>query len=118
MELSGLKQLIEAFKSARRSEIILIGVALCALLLCFMNGIPKGEIATEEEKRMQRILSQIEGAGSVRVMLSMDGSGEHKGAVVAAPGAEQIEVKLKLQQAMHTLTGLELDQIEVVKSKR
>lgn len=113
-----MKQLIEAFKSARKTEIILIVSAICALLLCLAGASPKSEITTPEEERMQRILSRIDGAGSVRVMLSSNEDGEHRGAIVVAPGAEEIEVQLKLQQAIHTLTGLELDQIEVVKSKR
>lgn len=118
MELSGLKQLIEAFKAARKTEIILIAAALCALFLCLTDGSSLKEAATEEEKRIQHILSQIEGAGKVHVMLSEDESGLKQGAVVAAAGAERIEVMLELQQVMHTLTGLELDRIEVVKSKR
>lgn len=118
MELSGLKQLIEAFKTARRTEIILIIAAICALLYCLMDGSAQGRIATDEEKRIQNILSRIEGAGKVHVMLSTDEAGSHQGAIIAAGGAEEIAVRLELQQAMHTLTGLELERIEVVKSKR
>jgi len=73
---------------------------------------------TEEERRIQSILSRIDGAGDVQVMLSSEENGEARGAIVVAPGAERIEVLLKLQQAIHTLTGLELEQIEVIKSER
>lgn len=113
-----MKQFIEAFKTARRTEIILIIVALCALLYCLMDGSSPGRFATDEERRLQHILSQIEGAGTVHVMLSTDEDGLSQGAIVASAGAEKIKVRLELQQAMHTLTGLDLDRIEVVKSKR
>ena len=113
-----MKQLIEAIKAARKQEIILILLAVCALFLCSADSLPSREMATEEELRIQRILSQIEGAGPVCVMLSSDANGVPVGAIIAAPGAERIEVQLKLLQAVHTLTGLELEQIEIVKSKR
>jgi len=114
-----LKLLVEAFKSARKAEIIIVAAALLMLLLLGVgNTISENDAVTDEERRMQRILSQIEGAGNVKVMLSTDESGALMGAVIAAPGAEGIAVQLRLQQAVHTLTELELDRIEVVKSKR
>lgn len=114
-----MKLLVEAFKSARKAEIIIVAAALLMLILLSLgNSFPVDGAVTDEERRMQRILSQVEGAGSVKVMLSTDESGELLGAVVAASGAGEIAVQLRLQQAVHTLTELELDQIEVVKSKR
>lgn len=88
------------------------------LLLGFGNSLQGDNTATMEERRMQRILSQIEGAGSVKVMLSTDETGALLGAVIASAGADEIAVQLRLQQAVHTLTELELDRIEVVRSKR
>lgn len=114
-----MKLLIEAFKSARKTEIIIVAAALIVLLMLGIgNSIPGDGTVTEMESRMQRILSQIEGAGRVKVMLSEDDSGSLTGAVIAASGAEEIAVRLRLQQAVRTLTELKLDQIEVVKSKR
>ena len=113
-----MKQFIEAFKTARKTEIILIAAALCALLFCLTEGNTNERIATEEELRIQHILSQIEGAGEVQVMISTDETGAYQGAIIAAVGAEQIYVKLELLQAMHTLTGMDLEQIDVVESKR
>ena len=114
-----MKLLVEAFKSARKAEIAIIAAALFMLFLAsFGNTIPSGDAVTEDERRMQRILSQIDGAGMVKVMLSTDETGELLGAVIAASGAGEINVQLHLQQAVHTLTELELDRIKVVKSKR
>ena len=70
-----------------------------------------------DEKRMERLLSSIEGAGRVSVMISQGTDGEIAGVVVAASGADDLRVMLELQRAVRTLTGLELDRIEIVKSK-
>ena len=111
-----MKQLIEALKSARKLEICIAVAALAALLALSIGG-GTGQQASEEELRMQRILSRIEGAGRVSVMLSGDGMC-CMGAVVASSGAEDISVMLQLQRAVRALTGLELEQIEIVKSGR
>ena len=112
-----MKQLMEALKSARKLEIC-IGLAVVAVLLVLGLGGGGESGASVEEKRMERILSQIEGAGRVSVMLSDDGTGNCAGAVVAASGAEDIAVLLRLQRAVQTLTGLEAEDIEIVKSGR
>ena len=75
-----------------------------------------GSGADDTEARMERILSRIEGAGRVTVMLS-GGEGAIEGAVVAASGAGDARVVLELQRAVRALTGLELEKIEIVKSK-
>lgn len=113
-----MKLLIEAFKSARKTEIILIIAAVCALAVCMCGPAGDSISSSDEEKRMGHILSQIEGAGKVQVMLSNEGEASRRGAVVIASGAGQIDVQIKLQQAVHTLTGLELNRIEVIESKR
>ena len=112
-----MKQLMNALKSARRIEIWIIIVMLCVLLVLGM-GRQEGmeSVSSDEELRLQRLLSRIEGAGRVAVMLSgsMDGSG---GCVVVSSGAEDVRVMLELQHAVQALTGLQLDRIEIVKSE-
>ena len=112
-----MKQLMEALKSARKLEICIAVAAIAVLLALGLGGGSNGG-ASVEERRMERILSEIEGAGRVSVMLSVDGEGACSGAVVAASGAEDIAVLLKLQWAVQTLTGLEAGDIEIVKSGR
>ena len=109
-----MKQLSDLLKGARRIEFWIAAVAICALLALAMGSGDSG--ALDDEARMERILSRIEGAGRVTVMLS--GSGDAvEGAVVAASGAGDARVVLELQRAVRALTGLELDKIEIVKSK-
>lgn len=112
-----MKQLMEALKSARKLEICIALAVVAALLVLGLGGGSNGG-ASPEERRMERILSEIEGAGRVSVMLSEDEKGACSGAVVAASGAEDIAVLLRLQRAVQTLTGLEVENIEIVKSGR
>ena len=112
-----MKRLMEALKSARKLEIC---IALAAIAILMLLGLGNGGDggASPEERRMERILSEIEGAGRVSVKLSEDEKGACSGAVVAASGAEDIAVLLRLQGAVQTLTGLEPENIEIVKSGR
>lgn len=112
-----MKRLIEALKPARKLEIWIVLAALAVLLVLGLgSGSDAG--ANPEEERMAHILSEIEGAGRVKVMLSGDAGGGYTGAVIAASGAEDIAVMLRLQRAVQTLTGLEAGDIEIVKSGR
>ena len=112
-----MKQLFEALKSARKIEILVILAVICAFLVLWMGGGGTANRSDGEEARMERLLSSIEGAGKVSVMISQGRDGETEGVVVAAPGADDLRVMLELQRAVRTLTGLELERIEIVKSK-
>ena len=110
-----MKRLGEMLKGARRIEFWIAAAAVCALLaLALGNGGGSSDNGTEA--RMERILSRIEGAGRVTVMLSGT-NGAPEGAVIAASGAGDARVVLELQRAVRALTGLELEKIEIVKSK-
>ena len=107
---------MEALKSARKLELFLLLGAVAVLLVLLLGGSGTDRDASAPELRMQRILSSIEGAGRVRVMLREE-DGAYAGAVVSSPGAQNISVVLQLQRAVQTLTGLELEKIEIVKSE-
>ena len=110
-----MKQLAELLKGARRIEFWIAAAAVCALLALALGG--GADTRTDDvEARMERILSSIEGAGRVAVMLS-GAEGAPEGAVIAASGADSVRVALELQRAVRALTGLELEKIEIVKSK-
>lgn len=109
-----MKQLFATLKAARWLELTIAAGLICILLVLAL-GSGSGDAANEEEVRMQRILSRIEGAGRVSVMISEDGSGGCAGVVVVASGAEDVGVMLRLQRAVQALTDLDLDRIEIVK---
>lgn len=104
-------------KSARKIEMLVIAALLCTILVLCMGEGKVTTAANTDEKRMQSILSQIDGAGRVSVMLAEDAEGQMTGAVVVASGAENVHVMLEIQRAVRAITGLELENIEIVKSK-
>jgi len=106
-----MKQLFETLKSARWVETLLLIILLCVMLALF-TGQDANRVMSSEE-RMEQILSSISGSGRVRVMRG----GEEGGILVLAEGADDIAVALSLQRAVETLTGLPIEQIEIVKSK-
>lgn len=109
-----MRHFFETIKAARWVELA-IAVGLVCVLIVLALGSGNGSAASDEEARMQRILSKIDGAGRVSVMLARNDAGECTGAVVVASGAEDIEVMLRLQRAVQALTNLELSQIEIVR---
>lgn len=109
-----MKQLFETIRAARWLEPIIL-IALVCILILIALGSGGGSTASDEEARMQRILSKIDGAGRVHVMIARDDGGECTGVVVVASGAEDVEVMLRLQRAVQALTDLELSQIEIVR---
>ena len=110
---------MNALKTVQKVQWLAVAAAVCVLLMLGMGSGGKQEtVSTAEEIRMERILRGIEGVISVSVMLSYNEQQEKSGVVVAASGRDDIRTMLELQRAVHTLTGLELNQIEIVISKR
>lgn len=112
-----MKRLGELLRGARRIEFWIAMAAVCALLALALNRGGARSGASDAELRMERVLSRIDGAGRVTVMLS-GGEDSPTGAVVAASGAGDARVMLELQRSLRALTGLDLDKIEIVKSGR
>lgn len=105
-------------KSARKIELLIIAAMLCVLVVLWMGDANTASVKeSDDEQRMRRLLSRIEGAGGVNVMIAENDMGEKTGVVVAAEGAGNVRVMLEIQQAVQTLTGLELSRIEIVKSE-
>ena len=100
----------------------LLALAVCAaafLLLPVQRAGPAG--MTEEEQRISATLSQIAGAGQVRISISYaqaasafgSGKTEPVGAVIVAQGAGSVEVRLNLARAAEALLGLSAQEVEV-----
>lgn len=99
---------------------LLIAAGIMILLMLRGDGGDAG--MTAEEQRIARVLSAMEGAGSVKVALyyaketgtfSGGESGRPTGAVVVAQGAESMEVRLNLTRAVRTLLSLEENAVDV-----
>ena len=70
------------------------------------GGTDKG-VQTEEEQRLSTLLTQIEGVGQARVLLS------ETGAVVVCAGAEDPSVRLRVTRALGCYTGLGANEVEI-----
>lgn len=113
-----MKNLMGLLKSARWFELLVFVALIAILLVCALNSSgQKSALYTDEERRLGEVLSEIDGAGRVLVMLRQNAAdGSYCAAVVTAEGAENLRVMFKLQQVVKTLTGLKTEQIEIVKS--
>lgn len=65
----------------------------------------------QEEARIAELLTEMEGVGEARVLLS-----EH-GAVVVCPGADDPSVCLRVTQAVKCYTGLGADDVRIFKTE-
>ena len=83
----------------RRDGWLYAAIALCVVLALSVSAISGS--SPDEETRIARVLSEIAGAGSVSVTIYTEDS-QPCGAVVVASGAEDIAVRLRLQEAVTT----------------
>jgi hypothetical protein len=116
-----------ALKGAKRMEwILLLAVAAALILLVTSRGVTGGG-GTDLEARMEAVLSQVQGAGRVKVLVSegeadaASGSFSQQaqeavqGVVIVADGADDVRVALELAAAAQALTGVDADAIQVLK---
>lgn len=90
------------------------GWILSALLLCvaFCLMLSMKQGASTQENRISRVLSAIEGAGTVEVAVYYEDS-VPCGAVVVAQGAGDVAVQLRLASAVTTLLGIGQDRVAI-----
>ena len=98
----------------RRDGWLYAAIALCVVLALSVSAISGS--SPDEEARIARVLSEIAGAGSVSVTIYTEDS-HPCGAVVVASGAEDIAVRLRLQEAVTTLLGLDSCRVAVYPRK-
>lgn len=97
---------------------LIISAIIIALALIIYSGVSEKkteEVSTvmdEEETRLSKVLSSIEGAGHVEVMIVRE-DGVVTGVLVVAEGAKDIGVMLKLLDATSTVMGVDKSVVEV-----
>lgn len=122
-------------KTLRKKDIIIcLSIAFAVIMLTFSsvellenNNSPPKDINTlsssqsnytEFEKRLSEILSKIDGAGNVNVLVNCrDNTNEIIGTVILFEGADIPETRIKLQLATQTVLGIEASQIKIFATK-
>ena len=108
---------------------VIAALALACVLVLSAGGERASEPAqtgTELETRLERVLSAIEGTGKVRVMIREESRAEvyafapqqepsAEGVVIVCEGADDLRVRLALEQAAQALLGVPCSRIQVVK---
>lgn len=89
----------------------ILAALLFCVALCLMLG-AQGSSTSSEESRISRVLSAIEGAGTVEVAVYYEDS-LPCGAVVVAEGAGDVAVQLRLTSAVTTLLGIGQDRVAI-----
>ena len=113
MRSKGLRELL-------RKDGWLLAALAAAVAACLLLGAAAPDASgTEEETRLSRVLSAIEGAGRVEVAVFYDAAEEATpcGVVVVAQGAQDMAVRLRLARAVETLTGVDAARVEIFQLK-
>ena len=117
-----MEAIFARLKGARHLGLLAL-LALLAAAALFLGGEERTDGSLEA--RMARTLSQVEGAGQVRVLLneraeaagafSSAQSAEAVGVVILAEGADDVRVRLALSEAAQALLGVPAASVEVLK---
>ena len=89
----------------------IIAALLFCVALCLMLGTSTDD-SSSEESRISRVLSAIEGAGTVEVAVYYEDAAPC-GAVVVADGAGDVAVQLRLLSAVTTLLGINQNRVSI-----
>lgn len=86
-------------------------VLLCLLFVSSRRG--EGNVKTDLEIRLERVMEKVEGAGESYVMIN-DENGSVKGVIIMCEGAESISVRLRVQEAARALLDIPNERIHVM----
>lgn len=89
----------------------IIAALLFCVALCLMLGTSTDD-SSSEESRISRVLSAIEGAGTVEVAVYYEDA-VPCGAVVVADGAGNVAVQLQLRSAVTALLGINQNRVSI-----
>lgn len=111
-----MKALLERLRAARHIELGLLLVALAVLGLMLLNGggLDRESAATPLERRLVRLLEQIDGVGRVSAMITEGEDGSIAGAVIVADGLDSLRVALDIRSATRTLLNVDPDRVCVI----
>ena len=103
---------IQKFREQLRRDGWLLAAIVACAALCLIAGVSQ-QPSSSEEGRISRVLSAMAGAGRTEVAVYYDDSAVPCGAIVIAEGADSITVRLRLNEAVSTLLGLDPSAVAV-----
>ena len=109
-----MRGLLERCRGVRHLPLLALILIFGIVALLFLNtSTPKMRQVegTPLEVRVASVLSAIEGAGDVRILIR---EGDEVGALIVAEGASSVRVVLALQRAAKALLGIPVERIEVL----
>ncbi len=113
-----LTKLMDGLRGARKVEYLaLILLVALAVLFWAQNRAPETAASTDLERRLESTLSQVAGAGDVRVMIAQAEDGGVTGVLIVAEGADDMGVYLALAEAARTLLGVDAKSIEIARMR-
>ncbi|MDE6302983.1 MAG: hypothetical protein K2M36_05300 [Clostridia bacterium] len=123
---SAVGGLVKKLKGIKNIQIIAVIFIIAVALIIYstvMTSKQKGNatasvstVMTSDEQRLSSILSNIDGAGRVEAMITMQ-DGRQIGVLVIADGADSITVRLRLIDATATALGVDKSIVNVFSRK-
>lgn len=107
----------EKWKINKQQLLILLCVGILFLVISIPTGnhSEAGMQSDNLERRLENILSQIEGIGEVHVMISTDNHNEVQGIAVSAQGGHQAIIAKEIVEVVRALFDVEMHKIKVIK---
>ncbi len=110
-----MKKFIEVLKANKNILVIAAIVLALVILVVVFNGSGEGEdgaAVSDDEQRLQTILSHMEGVGESRVMISRGEDGID-GVVIVCDGAENIMTRSDILNAVSTALNIDKNIIAI-----
>ena len=112
-------KLFQKLKNIKHIEIIVAVIFAVIIMLIYMSSLDdnkssKNSQGTNLEVRLESILSDIDGAGNVSVLINSSSDETIDGVIVVASGAENIGVRLNILRAVETVLKIPTAQIEIL----
>jgi len=111
-------KLFQKLKSIKHIEIIIAVIFAVIVLLIYLSSVnpvkkTQSSAGTNLETRLESILSDIEGAGNVSVLIN-NTDNQIDGVIIVASGADNVFVKMNILKAVETVLKIPTAQIEIL----
>lgn len=110
-------KIFQKLKNIKHIEIIIAIIFAVIILLIYLSSTnftsTSKSSSTNLEARLETILSDIDGAGNVSVLIN-DSNDQIDGVIVVASGADNVYVKMNILKAVETVLKIPTAQIEIL----